>query len=106
MIQVDTAGHPAIPFEPLSLVLLVFQFRHNLLFLVVFRVPNFRSRFEALNDIFWVSFTRELDHPIHPKRCGPRIDLSNELLSMSNGDRMPKLRPREVEALIYPTGHP
>jgi hypothetical protein len=25
----------------------------NLLFLVVFRVLNFQSRFEALNDVFW-----------------------------------------------------
>ena len=51
----------------------VFQFRHNLLFLAVFRVLNFRSRFEALNDIFWVSFYQR--NEIRPKSCGPRIEL-------------------------------
>jgi len=30
------------------------------------------------------------------------IDLSNELLYASNGDRMPKLRPWEVGVPIYP----
>jgi len=33
-----------------------------------------------------------------------RIDLSNELLYASNGDRMPKLRPREIDVPIYPNG--
>ena len=33
---------------------------------------------------------------------GPWICLSNELLSVSNGDRMPKLHPREVGTQIYP----
>ena len=33
-----------------------------------------------------------------------RIDLSNELLYASNGDHMPKLRPREVDVPIYPNG--
>ena len=41
-------------------------------------------------------------HVAHIESCTPRIDLSNELLSASNGDRMPKLRPREVETPIYP----
>jgi hypothetical protein len=49
---VDIGGHPPIPFGPPPLVLLVFQFPHNLLFLAVFRVLNFWSRFEALNDVF------------------------------------------------------
>ena len=31
-----------------------------------------------------------------------RIDLSNELSYASNGDRMPKLRPREIDVPIYP----
>ena len=53
IIQVDIAGHPHIPLGPPPLSLSVFQFRHNLLFLAVFRVLNFWSRFEALNDIFW-----------------------------------------------------
>ena len=38
------------------------------------------------------------------KLCTPRTDLSNELLSASNGDRMPKLHPWEVEPPIYPNG--
>ena len=40
----------------------------------------------------------------HTESCTPRIDLSNELLSASNGDWKPKLRPREVETPIYPNG--
>jgi len=35
-----------------------------------------------------------------------RRDLSNELLYASNGDRMPKLRPREVDVPIYPKRGP
>ena len=54
----------------------LFQFRHNLLFLAVFRVLNFRSRFEALN----------------------------EVLCASKKDRMPNLRPWEVDVPIYPNG--
>ena len=38
------------------------------------------------------------------KSCTPWIDLSIMLLSTSNGDRMPKLRPWEVETPIYPNG--
>ena len=38
----------------------------------------------------------------HTKSCTPWKDISNELLSVSNGDWMPKLRPREVEPPIYP----
>ena len=40
----------------------------------------------------------------HIESFTPRIDLSNELLSVSNGYRMPKLRPREVETPTYPNG--
>ena len=36
--------------------------------------------------------------------CSPRIDISNEVLSTSNKDHMPKLRPREVDVPIYPNG--
>ena len=43
-------------------------------------------------------------YPSCTKSCTPRIDISNELLSTSNGDRMPKLRPREFETTIYPNG--
>jgi hypothetical protein len=49
LIQVDIGGHPPFPTGSK-------QFSGNfgnLLFLAVFRVLNFRSRFEALNDIFW-----------------------------------------------------
>ena len=38
----------------------------------------------------------------HIKRCSPQIDIYNEVWCTSNGDRMPKLRPREVETPIYP----
>ena len=38
------------------------------------------------------------------KICNPRIDLFNEAWFASNGNRMPKLRPREVDVSIYPTG--
>ena len=38
------------------------------------------------------------------KIFSPRIDLSNEVWCTSNGDRMPKLHPREVETPIYPNG--
>jgi hypothetical protein len=37
-----------------------------------------------------------------PKICIPWIDLSNEVWNTSNEDRMPKLRPREVDVPIYP----
>ena len=39
---------------------------------------------------------------VHTEIFTPQIDLSNELLSMSNGDRMPKLHPWEFETPIYP----
>ena len=41
-------GHPPIPFGPAPLVLSIFQVQHNLLFLAIFRVMNFRSFFEEL----------------------------------------------------------
>ena len=52
-IQVDIGGHPPIPLGAPPLSLSFFQFPAHLLFLAVFRVLNFRSRFEALNDVFW-----------------------------------------------------
>jgi hypothetical protein len=52
MIQVDIGGHPPIPLRPPPFLLSVFQFPHNLLFLTVFRVLNFWSCFEAVNDVF------------------------------------------------------
>ena len=38
------------------------------------------------------------------KSCIPQIYLSNEVWCTSNRDRMPKLRPQEVETPIYPNG--
>jgi hypothetical protein len=38
------------------------------------------------------------------KSCSPWIDLPNEVWKASNGDRMPKLRPREVDVPTYPNG--
>ena len=32
------------------------------------------------------------------------IDISNKLLYMSNGDRVSKLRPQEIDVPIYPNG--
>ena len=106
LIQVDIGGHPYIPLGPVPLLLSVFQFLHSLLFLAVFWVLNFRSHFEALNDIFlgkqgatWI-----VDQFFSPKSCIPQIYLSNEVWNVSNGDRMPKLRPQEVDVPIYQNG--
>ena len=41
----------------------------------------------------------------HTKSCSPRTDLSNELLSVSNGDQMSKLRPRKLRQQLTQTGH-
>jgi hypothetical protein len=48
LIQVDIGGHPPFPAGSKQL----FGNFGNLLFLAVFRVLNFQSRFEALNDVF------------------------------------------------------
>ena len=106
MIQVDIGGHPPIPLGPPPLSLSVFQFRYNLLFLAVFRVLNFPSRFEALNDVFWENREQHgsIDQCFSFKICSPRIYLSNEVWYASNGDRIAKLRPWEVETPIYPNG--
>ena len=102
----DIGGHSPIPLGAPPLSISVFQFRHSLLFLAVFRVLNFRSRFEALNDVFWENGEQHgsIDRCCLFKICIPRIDLSNEVWYASNGDRMPKLRPWEVETPIYPNG--
>ena len=92
MIQVDIGGHPPIPFGPAPSILADFHIQHNLLFLAGFRVLHSRSCFGALM--------------IQVDIGTPWIDLSNELLSASNGDQMPKLHPREVEPPIYPNGRP
>ena len=38
------------------------------------------------------------------ENCMIQMDLSNKVLCASNKDHMPKLRPREVDVLIYPKG--
>jgi hypothetical protein len=48
LVQVDIGGHPHSPYGSKQL----FSNFDNLLFLAVFRVLNFRSHFEALNDVF------------------------------------------------------
>ena len=48
MIQVDTGGHPPIPFGPAPSILADFHIQHNLLFLAGFRVLHSRSRFGGL----------------------------------------------------------
>jgi hypothetical protein len=55
---------------------------------------------------FWVCFSYKLPPTMlfFLERCRPRIDLSNELSRALNGDRMQKLRPREVDVLTYPNG--
>ena len=102
----DIGGHPPIPLGAPPFSLSVFQFRHSLLFLAVFRVLDFRSRFEALNDVFWENGEQHgsMDRCFSFQIFSPRIDLSNEVWYASNGDRMPKLRPWEVETPIYPNG--
>ena len=102
----DIGGHPPIPLGPPPLLLSVFQFPHSLLFLAVFRVLNFRSRFESLNDIFLgkKGETCILIHCFSPKICSPRIDLSNELSSAPNGDCMQKLHPSKVDVSTTPIG--
>ena len=51
---------------------------------------------------FWNSGATE--PYVAPQSGSTRIDLSNELSYASNGDRMPKLRPREIDVPIYPNG--
>jgi hypothetical protein len=75
--------------------------------LAVFRVPNFRGCFEALNNVFlgiWGpnDCKRHLPEPIENRSS--RLDLSNDVSSAPNGDRMQKLRPREVVVSTTPIG--
>jgi hypothetical protein len=104
MIQVDIGGHPPFPTGSK-------QFSGNfgnLLFLAVFRVLNFQSRFEALNDVFWASNLNKyefvLDLIFIVSSCSPRIDLSNDVSSAPNEDRMQKLHPQEVDVSTTPIG--
>jgi hypothetical protein len=74
-----------------------------------FRVPNFRGRFEALNDIFLgIAWARREIATLH--YCSSILsmyssrDLSNGPSNDPNGDRMQKLCPREVGLPIYHFG--
>ena len=104
----DIGGHSPIPLGAPPFPLSFFQFQHNLLFLVVFRVLNFRSHFEALNDVFWASHLQQISFNSRMDICGeifsPRIDIYNDVSCVSNRDSMPKLHPWEVETPVYPNG--
>jgi hypothetical protein len=76
VIQVDIGGHPPFPAgskQPSG------NFG-NLLFLAVFRVLNFQSRFEALNDVFLGMYQSiNHHHNFFVKICIAQIDISNRL---------------------------
>jgi hypothetical protein len=99
LIQVDIGGHPPIPLARK----IVF---HLGSFSTVFRVPNFRGRFEALNDIFWGFGPRRLPKALmgQSKIISSQLDLSNGVSSAPNKDRMQKLRPWEVDISTTPIG--
>jgi hypothetical protein len=101
--RIDAGGYRWPPTFSNWVKIVSWQFG-NLLFLSVFRVLNFRSRFEALNDVFWASTSGKYHHDTLIYSSNPRIDLSNELLCPPNGDCMPKLCPREVDTPNYPNG--
>jgi hypothetical protein len=56
--------------------------------------------------MFFEKTGSNMDHRLcfSPKSCSSRIDLSNELSCAPNEDRMPKLRPWEVDVSITPIG--
>ena len=85
LVQVDIGGHLPIPLVASPLSLSIFQFQNNLLFLAVFRVMNFRSRFEALNDVLWENREKHGSSfaVAHIKSGSPQIDISNEVLYTS-----------------------
>jgi hypothetical protein len=64
-IQVDIGGHPPFPTGSKQLS----GNFGNLLFLVVFRVLNFWSRFEALNDVFLGMLQWKFSFDFHPQNC-------------------------------------
>ena len=69
MIRVNIGHYSPIPLGPPPFLLSVFQFPHSLLFLAVFWVLNFGSRFESLNDVFWENREQHgtLINVAHPK---------------------------------------
>jgi hypothetical protein len=91
LIQVDISGHP--PFPTISKQF--FGNFGNLLFLTVFQLLKLPELFWRPKQCFfgkqgatW-NFLRRRSH----KSCIPRIDISNEVLSVSNRDHMKKLSP-------------
>jgi hypothetical protein len=56
--------------------------------------------------MFFEKTGSNMDHRscFSPKSCSSRIDLSNELSSAPNEDRMQKLRPWEVDVSTTPIG--
>jgi hypothetical protein len=72
----DIGGHPPFPTGSKQRS----DIFGNLLFLAFFRVLNFWSRFEALNDVFWgMLLLQNSIMEFCQKCCIPRIVLSNEL---------------------------
>ena len=96
IIQVDIGGHPPFPTGSK-------QFSGNfgnLLFLAGF---NFRGHFEGPNECFLISrFSMISKWTLIPQNEYPRRYLSSELSRAPNENRMPKLRPREVDTPNYP----
>jgi hypothetical protein len=91
MIQVDISGHPPFPTGSK-------QFSGNfgnLLFLAVFRVLNFWSRFEALKNIFWENGEQHGYVPsmFLTQNCIPRIDISNECIERPKRRSYAKVTP-------------
>ena len=86
----EIGGHPPIPLAQNNCPLWHFPSY----FSTVFWVPNFRGRFEALNEIFWrfggqmVTFDMNLA-PI--ESCKARIYLSNGISSTQIEYRMQKI---------------
>jgi hypothetical protein len=70
-----------------------------------FQVPNFLGHFEALNDAFW-GFGGPGDCLYHSpwpiKNRSSWLDLSNDVSSDPNKDRMQKLHTREVDISTTP----
>ena len=72
-----------------------------------FSVPKLLKPFWGPKRRFWENYQwhiRIFNSIFTISSCNPRIYLSNEVFYASNGDRMPKLRLREVDVPTYPNG--
>jgi len=106
MIKVDVGGHPPIPLRPPQLSLSVFSVSLIVAQFTIF--GNFSS--PKLPKPFWgpkrhfgkSRAARVINCCSSLKSCSTQIDISNEVLCVSNRNCMPKLRPWEVEVPIYP----